>query len=134
MAGKFVTEKAKDATYLPAIVRPKAAAVGPLMAAMFTKAHKAGVKIAFGTDTGVSPHGDNAQEFALMVAAGMPPMAAIQCATRNASQLLGQEKNLGTLEKGKFADLIAVGGDPLVDIRLLERVAFVMKGGVVVKQ
>ncbi|MBS0661463.1 MAG: amidohydrolase family protein [Verrucomicrobia bacterium] len=134
LAGKFVAEKAADATYFPSIVRPKAAAVGPLMAAMFAKAHRAGVKIAFGTDTGVSPHGDNAQEFALMVAAGMPPMAAIQCATRNAAQLLGQEQNLGTLEKGKFADVIAVSGDPLADIKLLQRVAFVMKGGQIVKQ
>lgn len=134
LAGKFVGEKSKDQAYFPSIVRPKAAAVGPLMAGMFAKAYKFGIKIAFGTDTGVSPHGENAQEFALMVAGGMPPMAAIQAATRNAAQLLGQEKDLGTLEKGKYADLIAVTGDPLADIKLLERVAFVMKGGVVVKQ
>lgn len=134
LAGKFVAEKSKDAAYFPSIVRPKAAAVGPLMAAMLAKAHKSGVKIAFGTDTGVSPHGDNAQEFALLVAAGMSPMAAIQAATKNAAQLLGQEKDLGTLEKGKFADIVAVSGDPLADIKVLEKVSFVMKSGAVVKQ
>ncbi len=133
LAGKFVAEKAKQAGYFPAVVRPKAAAVGPKIQETFAKAYKAGVKIAFGTDTGVSAHGDNAQEFAYMVEAGMPPMAAIQTATRNASQLLGADKDLGTIEKGKFADLIAVTGDPLADIKLLQHVSFVMKGGAVVK-
>ncbi len=134
MAGKWVAEKAKAAGYFPEIVRPKAAAVGPVIQETFAKAYKMGIKIAFGTDTGVSPHGENATEFGFMVEAGMPPMVAIQCATRNASQLLGQEKDLGTVEKGKFADIVAVTGDPLADIKLLQRVAFVMKGGTVVKQ
>ncbi len=134
IAGKWVAEKSNDPGYLPAIVRPKAAAVGPKIQDTFSRAYKFGVKIAFGTDSGVSPHGQNAREFQYMVEAGMPPMAAIQAATRNAAQLLGQEKDLGTVEKGKFADLVAVPGDPLADITVLQRVSFVMKAGKVFKQ
>ncbi len=130
-AGKFVGEKAKLDDYFPAIVRPKAAAVGPQIDATFAKAWKAGVKIAFGTDSGVSPHGENAKEFGYMVANGMPPMEAIKAATIHAATLLGAEKDLGTVEAGKYADLVAVTGNPLEDIRLTEKVGFVMKGGVV---
>ena len=90
------------------------------------------VKVAFGTDAGVFPHGDNAKEFAYMIEGGMLPMAAIQSATVNASRLLGMEKDLGTLEAGKFADLIAVAGNPVEDITELQRVKFVMKDGQIV--
>ncbi len=91
------------------------------------------MKIAFGTDTfGLSRHGENAQEFALMVGAGMTPMDAIKAATGNAADLLGSG-DVGTLQAGRYADLIAVDGDPLADVRVLETVGFVMKGGTVVK-
>ena len=92
------------------------------------------MKIAFGTDQGVAPHGDNAKEFIYMVEAGMPPMKAIQAATLSAAQLLEVEKDLGTVESGKFADLVAVPGDPLADIKLMTQVTFVMKAGKVYKQ
>ncbi len=98
------------------------------------KAYPAGVKIAFGTDAGVSKHGRNADEFELMVKHSMPPAAAIEAATVNAADLLGLSAEVGTLEPGKAADLIAVNGDPLVDITVLKQVGFVMKGGVVAKQ
>ena len=97
------------------------------------RAIKAGVKIAFGTDTGVSKHGINAQEFKLMVDAGMTPMAAIHAATVNAAELLGRPTTIGTIEKGKDADIIAVTGSPLDDVTRLENVGFVMRRGVVHK-
>jgi imidazolonepropionase-like amidohydrolase len=97
------------------------------------KAYPRGVKIAFGTDAGVSKHGRNAEEFELMVAHGMTPAAAIKAATVNAADLLGLSREIGTLERGKRADLIAVPADPTRDVRVLERVTFVMKGGVVVR-
>jgi len=97
------------------------------------KAFAAGVKIAFGTDAAVYPHGLNAHEFGVYVRLGMTPLQAIQTATINASDLLGRSTTIGTLEPGKFADLIAVDGDPLKDITTLEHVKFVMKGGEVVK-
>lgn len=134
LAGNFVAEKAKIDGYFPEIVRPKAAAIGPLIQATFGKAYKAGVNIAFGTDSGVSAHGDNAQEFALMVEAGMPPADAILSATVNTAKLLGIEDTLGTLEAGKLADIIAVKGDPLADVSVLEQVQFVMKDGKIYKQ
>lgn len=133
-AGRYVAEKAKEEGFYPAIVRPKAAAVGPVIQETFAKAYRAGVKIAFGTDTGVSPHGQNAQEFAYMVEAGMPPMAAIQSATIEAARLLRQDKDLGSVEKGKIADLVGVPGDPLSDVNLLRRVNFVMKAGTIYRQ
>lgn len=133
MAGEFVAEKAKIDGYFPEIVRPKAAAIGPLIQSSFGKAYKAGVKIAFGTDTGVSAHGDNAQEFALMVEAGMPAMEAIKAATVNAADLLGESDSLGSIAVSKHADIIAVDGDPISNIRELENVTFVMKGGKVVE-
>lgn len=97
------------------------------------KAYPAGVKIAFGTDAGVSKHGRNADEFELLVKHGMPPMAAIQAATVNAADLLGVSQDVGTLEPGKAADIIAVSGDPLSDVTVLKSVRFVMKGGQVAK-
>ena len=134
MAGKFVADKAKIDGYFPELVRPKAAAIGPLIQKTFEQAHKAGVKIAFGTDSGVSAHGDNGQEFALMVEAGMAPADALRSATINSAQLLGVSDILGTLEAGKLADIVAVSGNPLDDISLMESVSFVMKDGVVYKQ
>ncbi len=133
MAGDWVAEKAKEDDYFPAVVRPKAAAIGPVILKTFAKAHAAGVKIAFGTDSGVSPHGDNAREFELMVAAGMTPMQAIQSATLEASKLLKVDDRLGTLEATKIADIIAVKGDPIDNISLMKKVAFVMKEGQVFK-
>lgn len=133
-AGRFVAEKAKIDGYFPEVVRPKAAAIGPQIQDTFARAYKAGVKIAFGTDQGVAPHGDNNLEFVYMVEAGMPPMAAIKAATLEASRLIDMEKDLGTVEAGKIADLVGVPGDPLTDIRQMTRVNFVMKGGVVHRQ
>ncbi len=92
------------------------------------------MKIAFGTDQGVAPHGDNAKEFIYMVEVGMPAMKAIQSATLEAAKLIEMEKDLGTVESGKFADLVAVPGDPLADISLMTKVNFVMKAGKVYKQ
>lgn len=133
LAGDFVAEKAKIDGYFPDVVRPKAAEIGPKIQETFGRAYKAGVKIAFGTDTGVSPHGGNAREFALMVEAGMPAMEAIQAATMTTAELLGIQDRLGSVEAGKIADLVAVTGDPLADISVLEHVGFVMKEGVVYK-
>ena len=133
IAGKWVAEKSEIDGFFPELVRPKAAAIGPLIQDTFARAYKAGVKIAFGTDTGVSAHGDNAREFAYMVEAGMPPLEALQSATLRAAQLLGNESNTGTLATGKLADIIAVPGDPGEDIELMMSVNFVMKGGVIYK-
>lgn len=133
-AGKFVAEKAKIDGYFPAIVRPKAATIGPLIQATFQRAYQSGVKIAFGTDQGVAPHGDNAMEFVFMVNAGMPAVAAFKSATIEAAKLIGIEKDAGTIEAGKWADIVAVPGDPLTDIKLVMQPSFVMKAGVVYKQ
>ncbi|WP_289032052.1 amidohydrolase family protein [uncultured Paraglaciecola sp.] len=133
MAGNWVAEKAKIEGFFPSLVRPKAAKIGPLIQNTFAKAHKAGVKIAFGTDSGVSAHGDNGLEFQLMVEAGMKPIEAIRSATINTAELLQIENTLGTIEVGKLADLVAVKGDPLSDISLLQNVSFVMKNGEVYK-
>ena len=134
LAGKFVADKAKIDGFFPELVRPKAAAIGPLIQNTFAEAHKAGVKIAYGTDSGVSAHGDNAQEFSLMVDAGMKPIDALLSATVNSAELLGIDDILGTLEQGKLADIVAIPGNPLEDISLMERVSFVMKDGVVYRQ
>lgn len=133
LAGEFVSEKAKVDGYFPELVRPKAAEIGPKIKDTFGRAYAAGVKIAFGTDSGVSPHGENGREFALMVEAGMPAMEAIQSATTAAAELLGVEDRLGSVEPGKIADLVAVEGDPLEDITAMQRVVFVMKEGEVFK-
>lgn len=131
-AGKWVADLAEVDGKLPAVVRPKAAAVGPQIQGTFAKAWQAGVPIAFGTDSGVSPHGLNAREFRYMVEAGMPPLEAIRSATLNAAQLIRASDELGEIKPGAYADIIAVGGDPLADITLLESVKFVMKNGEVV--
>lgn len=132
-AGRFVADKAKEGGYFPEIIRAKAEAIGPQIQGTFAKAYKAGVKIAFGTDSGVSPHGDNAKEFGYMVEAGMPPLEALRAATLSAATVMGMEKQLGTLEAGKLADIIAVPGDPVKDIGVMTKVEFVMKDGVVYK-
>ena len=129
MAGEWVGKKAQEDGYFPEIVRPKAAAIGPTMKSTFARGYKAGVKIAFGTDSGVSPHGENAHEFELMVEGGMPPMKAIQSATLEGSRLLRIQDKLGTIEAEKLADIVAVKGNPLDDIKLMKEVAFVMKDG-----
>src|SRR5690606_30575399 len=113
---------------------PKARAVGPRIQETFGRAYKAGVRIAFGTDCGVGPHGDNAREFIHMVEAGMPPMEAIRSATVATAELLGRSADLGTIEPGKLADIVAVEGDPLTDIRAMLAMRFVMKEGVVYKR
>ncbi len=111
----------------------KEKALGRLQRENFRKAVKAGARMAFGTDGGVYPHGENAKQFAYMVQYGMTPMQAIEAATVNAAELAGWKEKVGSIEAGKLADLIAVSGDPLADIRVLENVGFVMKGGAVVK-
>jgi len=133
-AGKFVAEKAAIKGFYPAIVQPKAAAIGPKIQGTFGKAYKKGVKIAFGTDAGVFPHGLNGREFKYMNEAGMPAIEAIQTATLNAAKLLKIDDKLGSISVGKLADLVAVDGDPLNDLTLMENVSFVMKDGVIIKQ
>ena len=134
LAGKWVAEKSRIDGFFPELVRPKAAAIGPIIQDTFARAYKAGVPIVFGTDSGVSAHGDNAQEFALMVEGGMPPMEAIQSATSVAAEFLGIFDTHGSIEADKMADIVAVPGNPLDDIRAMERVSFVMRGGKVYKQ
>lgn len=133
LAGKTVEEMAKTPGLLHPSVREKAARIGPLIQGTFGRAWKAGVKIAFGTDSGVSAHGQNAREFGYMVEAGMPAVEAILSATRNAADLLGAADHVGSIQKGRYADIIATAGDPLSNIEELRRVTFVMKGGVVHK-
>ena len=133
IAGLWVAEKARDPDFFPELVRPKAAEIGPLIKGTFGRAYQAGVKIAYGTDTGVSAHGNNATEFKHMVDAGMPPMKAIQSATVEAARLLGEYDQLGSLVEGKVADIIAVNGNPVEDITILEEVDFVMKSGRIYK-
>ena len=118
---------------LPAENLEKEKMVGKLQRENFGKAFKAGVKMAFGTDAGVYPHGDNGRQFKYMVQYGMTPAQAIRAATYNAADLLGTLKNVGTIEAGKFADIIAVANDPLKQVRSMEDVGFVMKGGVIYK-
>lgn len=132
-AGEWVAELAKTDGKLPEVVRPKAATIGPLISRTFATAYEYGVKIAFGTDCGVCPHGANGKEFTFMVRAGMPPMEAIRSATVNAATLLRVESELGQLAPGYHADIVAVRGNPLKNIELLESVDFVMKGGEVFK-
>jgi len=133
IAGQFVMSKAKEGWYPPQVAR-KAEEVGPVIMHTAGKAYKAGVKIAFGTDAGVYPHGENAKEFEYMVEAGMPPMFTIQAATLHAAQLLKHDRDLGSISAGKYADVVAVHGNPLDDIRLMQKVGFVMKAGEVYKR
>lgn len=132
-AGRFVAEKAKIDGYFPEVVRPKAARIGAQIQDTAAKAYRNGVKIAFGTDMGVGPHGDNAREFLYMVEAGIPANVALQAATIRAAEVLGVDDQ-GVIEAGKRADVIALPGDPVADINAVLNVDFVMKDGVVVKQ
>ena len=112
----------------------KALAVTPRLRKNLHDAYEAGVKIAFGTDQALAPHGANAKEFALMVAAGMKPIDAIIAATGSAADLIGDSGDIGSVRPGRYADLVAVDGDPVADVTRLEHVQFVMKGGIVYKQ
>jgi imidazolonepropionase-like amidohydrolase len=132
-AGRFVAEKAKIDGYFPEVVRPKAARIGAQIQDTAAKAHRNGVKIAFGTDMGVGPHGDNAREFLYMVEAGIPAAEALQAATLHAAEVLGVDDQ-GVIEAGKRADVIALAGDPVADINAVLKVDFVMKDGVIFKQ
>jgi imidazolonepropionase-like amidohydrolase len=134
LAAVTVAANAAKPGYYTEATANKARTVGPKAKEMIRKSHEAGVKIAFGTDSGVSAHGQNAREFKLLVDGGLTPLEAIKSATITASELLGLEKEVGTLEAGKAADVIAVSGDPLKDVTELERVGFVMKGGAVIKR
>ena len=128
----FILSKGEKAGMLPESIE-KERKLGRLQRESFRRAFQAGAKIAFGTDAGVYPHGDNAKQFAKMVEWGMKPIDAIRAATLNAADLIGQLDKLGSLEPGHYADLIAVHGDPLSDVKVLESVSFVMKGGDVVR-
>lgn len=132
-AGKFVAEQAKVMGYYHPLVVPKALAIGPQIQVTFGKAYKAGVKIAFGTDAGVFPHGENGKEFGFMVEAGMPAMETIKAATIVNAGILGMADKLGTIEAGKLADIVATDENPLKNIKTMEMVSFVMKDGVVYK-
>ena len=133
IAGKSVADSAKKPGYFPPVIQGKALAIGPIIQGTFAKAYKAGVKIAFGTDAGVYAHGKNWMEFIYMTEAGMPVLEAIKCATVNASELLGIADKAGTLEAGKWADIVAVEGDPTADVQSMGQMRFVMKDGVVYK-
>ena len=133
-AGKFVAEQAKIPDYFHPAVVPKALEIGPMIQETFRKAYKRGVKIAFGTDAGVFPHGQNAKEFGFMVEAGMPAMETILSATIVNAGILGIADRLGSLEVGKIADVIATDEDPIQNIHTLESVFFVMKEGLVYKR
>ncbi|MFQ6312282.1 metal-dependent hydrolase family protein [Lysobacter capsici] len=132
-AGRFVADKAKIDGYFPDVVRPKAARIGALIQDTAAKAYKNGVKIGFGTDMGVGPHGDNAREFLYMVEAGIPAAVALQAATIRAAEVLGVDDQ-GVIETGKRADIVAVPGNPVEDINAVMKVEFVMKDGKVYKQ
>ncbi|MDX1937869.1 MAG: amidohydrolase family protein [Flavihumibacter sp.] len=132
-AGKGVGDSARKPGYYPEVVAKKAIAIGPKIQSTFAKAYKAGVKIAFGTDAGVYAHGRNWLEFVYMNEVGMPVLETIKTATVNAADLLGVSDILGTIEKGKLADIIALDGDPQKDVQNFSRVKFVMKDGVVYK-
>ena len=113
---------------------PKALETGVLIQQSFGKAYKAGVKIGFGTDAGVFIHGKNAKEFVYMTEAGMPMNEALLSATKTNSQILGMQDQIGSIEAGKLADIIAVDADPLKDPTVMMNVSFVMKDGVVYKK
>ncbi len=134
IAGKTVGDSAKIPGYYHPLVVPKAVETSKVIAETFAKAYKAGVKVAFGTDAGVFPHGYNAKEFMYMVEGGMPMMEAIKSATIVNAEVLGVKADLGSIEKGKIADIVAIDGDPLKDAKAMMNVVFVMKEGKVYKQ
>jgi imidazolonepropionase-like amidohydrolase len=133
-AGKFVAEQAKVPGYYHPLVVPKALEIGPQIQATFAKAYKRGVKIAFGTDAGVYPHGQNGKEFTYMVEAGMPAMEAIKSATVVPAGILGMSEKIGTIAPGMLADIVATDENPLKNIKTMETVSFVMKDGIVYKE
>ena len=132
-AGKEVGEKAKIEGYYNKLVVPKALAIGPKIQSTFEKAYKSGVKIAFGSDAGVFPHGENAREFKYMNEVGMPEIECLQSATITNAIVLGQENKLGRIKKGFIADIIATDLNPLDDISVLQNIVFVMKDGIIFK-
>jgi imidazolonepropionase-like amidohydrolase len=132
-AARWVYDQAQDPNYFPAIVRPKALQVGPQIQNTFAKAYKSGVRILFGTDTGVGKHGENAREFRLMVEGGMPAMEAIRAATSAPAKVFDLFDQTGSIAVGKLGELVGVPGDPLADISVMERVVFVMKDNTVYK-
>jgi len=132
-AGRWVYEQAQDPEFFPPIVRPKALEVGPQIQRTFSRAYKSGVQIMFGTDTGVSKHGDNAREFRYMVEGGMPAMEAIRAATSVPAKFLEIDDRTGSIAVGKLGELVGVPGDPLTDISVMERVVFVMKDDTIYK-
>jgi imidazolonepropionase-like amidohydrolase len=130
--GDWFLENAEK-NHVPDFLLGKAKAVVPTARKNVAHAFASGVKVAFGTDAAVYPHGLNAREFAVMVKLGLTPLQSIQAATVNAADLLGWSDKIGAIESGKWADIIALDGNPLQDVTTLERVKFVMKGGEVVK-
>ena len=132
-AGESISELAKIPGYYHPLVAPKALQIGPQDKAAFALAYKRGVRMAFGTDAGVFPHGENAREFGYMVEAGMPAMETIKTATMTSATILGMSDKLGSIEAGKFADIVAVDEDPIKNIKTMLKVSFVMKDGVVYK-
>ena len=133
-AGKQVAEKAKIKGYFPDVVTPKAIEIGPRIQNTFEKAYRRGVPIAFGTDAGVFPHGMNALEFQYMVEAGMPVVEALQSATITGAKILNSSNELGQLAPGFYADIIATDSNPQKNIKILQAISFVMKGGRIFKQ
>lgn len=133
LAGVHMLEESKINDQIPPFIAEKIQQVAPVVEESFKRALKGGVKIAFGTDSGVSKHGTNAREFVIMVKYGMSTDEAIKSATVNAAKLLGMYDELGSIEMGKYADIIAVDGNPLTDISVLQSIPFVMKSGVVFK-
>lgn len=132
-AGESISDLAKIPGYYHPLVTPKALLIGPQDKAAFALAYKKGVKVAFGTDAGVFPHGENAREFGYMMDAGMPAMETIKTGTITSATVLGMSDKIGSIEKGKLADIVAVDGDPLTEIKTLLAVKFVMKDGIVYK-
>jgi imidazolonepropionase-like amidohydrolase len=131
--GIFVAEQAKKGQY-PPTVAAKALQVGPQIIKTVSRAYKGGVKFAYGTDAGVYPHGQNWEDFIYLVKAGLPPAYTLQMATVNAAELLGHQDEIGSVTPGKYADIVAVPGNPLDDIMVMGKVNFVMKAGVVYKR
>jgi imidazolonepropionase-like amidohydrolase len=130
LAGVTVAEYATTQDFMPPAIREKALAVGPQIVETLRRGHQAGLRIAFGTDTAVSPHGENAREFVLMSKAGMSPMECIVAATLTAAEHIGQAKNIGSIEPGKAADIVATASSPLDDIGELQKIRFVMRDGI----
>jgi imidazolonepropionase-like amidohydrolase len=128
----YILQEGEKAGMLPEAIQ-KEKQIGRLQRENFTRAYHGGARLAFGTDAGVYPHGDNAKQFAKMVEWGMKPIEAIQAATITAADLMGWSDKVGVLSPGHFADLVAVAGDPLADIRALQSITFVMKGGAVIR-